>query len=171
MPGPGEEYFNWLCAKVRRNPFPLYYDLLKIMFDAEFVWVIPRDENRAEDGKDLRREFVRTTGLEPGHEVERLGCSVLEMIIAFSERAWFQTDVPAQEWFWKIVQNLELDEHRQVQKEAIPEIESVLYNLVWRQYSYNGHGGMFPMRWPKRDQRTVEIWYQFCDYVDEEQLI
>ena len=171
MAGPGEEYFNWLCAKVQRTPFPVYRGLLQELHAFEFTWVDPRDENRAQDGLELREEFITTTGLEPDSDWKTTGCSVLEMLVALSRRAWFQTSVPAQDWFWMMIRNLQLDEYRHVSASHVPYIRGVLYNLVWREYESNGQGGLFPIRWPKEDQRDVEIWYQLCSYIFEENLI
>lgn len=52
------EYFNWLCAKIRKTPAPMYNDLLQILHRTEFVWVVHGDRNRAEDGIELREDFL-----------------------------------------------------------------------------------------------------------------
>ena len=164
-------YFNWLCAKVRRRDFPLYYNLLKVLYTTEFTWLLPMDENRAEDGKELRLDFVRETGFEPDSEWEAEGCSVLEMLVAFSYRAWFETEIPSREWFWRMIENLSLDELRHMSKADIPMVNVILRKFVQRQYPDNGYGSLFPMMWPKEDQRAVDIWQQFCAYVEEQRLV
>lgn len=168
MPEPIEEtYFNWLCAKVLSVNVPIYLELMRILYRTEFVWVIAGDENRAEDGCELRDDFLRESYLRKDQNWYDQPCSVLEVLIAVAKRASFQTDNPVDYWFWQIVENLGLDEFRQVSNQDVGIIEDILYNFVWRQYDESGHGGMFPMRWPKRDQREVEIWYQFFDYLEE----
>lgn len=167
-----EAYFNWLCAKVLDPHERIYRGLLEILHRTEFVWLIPEDRNRAEDGLELRDDFLRETHLGNGREVfDGVGCSVFEMLVGFSKRASFQTDILTRDWFWQIITNLRLDEYRLVRPYHVPEIEEILYRFVFREYSDAGDGGLFPLRWPKEDQRGVEIWYQFCEYVEEQDLV
>jgi hypothetical protein len=50
-------------------------------------------------------------------------------------------------------------------------IEDILDQFIWRTYDYNCNGGLFPLDDPKDDQRNVEIWYQFANYlVDKDRL-
>lgn len=172
MEEPIEElYFNWLCAKVLDVNVPIYLDLMRILYRTEFVWKIHADSNRYEDGLELRDDFVRVSGFYREDTWYHEPCSVLEMLIAFAQRAHFQTDRPVRDWFWEFIQNLGLDEFRQVSEEDRPIIDDILHDFVWRTYEPNGHGGMFPMRWPKEDQREVEIWHQFFEYLDEQGLL
>lgn len=162
-----ETYFNWLCAKVLSVQVPIYWHLMRILHNTEFVWVVSRDRNRAEEGLELREDFLRELYLDPEEDWANEPCSVLEMLIGFAKRAAFQTERTAKSWFWEFMTNLGLDEYRQVSNADVPIIEDILYTFIWRTYDDNGHGGMFPMRWPKRNQAGVEIWYQFCEYLDE----
>lgn len=167
-------YFNWLCEKVMylRNPTPslTYWKLLKELHNTEFVWMLSGDDNRDEDGLDLRYEFIMEENIPDNPEWRVLGCSLLEMLIAFSRRAEFMTDNKASEWFWIFISNLGLDWMNDASGVTSDEIADILYRLVWRQYNYNGRGGLFPLKNPQHDQRKVEIWYQFCEYlVDQEQ--
>jgi hypothetical protein len=169
-------YFNWLCSKVvnqqNQTPSNSYWTLLKTLHNTEFVWLLSGDDNRAADGLDLRREFL-ILGDIPNNKEWRTnpGCSMLEMFIAFSKRTEFMTDIPAQEWFWEFMENLGLSEFNDASRVTPDEIEDVLQQLIWRTYHLNGQGGMFPIEHPRQDQRHVEIWYQFCEYlVDQERL-
>lgn len=168
------EYFNWLCAKVlpvenRRGN--MYSDLLRILHETEFVWVVPEDKNRAEDGCELRLYFLQQTGWNRDRVWFAQPCSVLEVLIAFADRACFQTDIPLNDWFWEFMTNLDLGEYRQVSRPDEIRIRDILHTFVWRMYDPSGYGGLFPMRWPKQDQRKVEIWYQFCEYLDDRGMI
>ncbi len=164
-------YFDWLCAKVLSVKVPIYFDLIRVLFQTEFIWIIPGDRNREADGKELRVDFLREAYLKKDSEWCDEPCSVLEVLIAFAKRCSFQTDDPAREWFWTFMTNLELDEFRQVADSDIPLIEEILNTFIWRTYDDNGHGGLSPLRWPKEDQRKVEIWYQWCALVDENEMI
>lgn len=165
------EYFNWLCAKVLNPGTRSYRTLMRILYKTEFVWVVPEDGNRAADGVELRTYFLRETVNEPDIFWQREPCSVLEMMISFANRASFQTDTPVRDWFWKFMENLQLDQFRQTNDDDVRMIERTLHTFIWRTYDSKGFGGMFPMRWTQHDQRNIEIWYQFCEYLDHEGLI
>ena len=162
-------YFNWLCAKAvyveRPTPSSTYYKLLRQMQNTEFFWSVPMDDNRAADGLDLRREFLNESRYEASQEWLHLGCSVLEMIIAFTRRAAFVTERSARDWFWQILENLELTDFNDSFFVSEQKVADILDRLIWRTYDYNGQGGMWPLRYPGHDQREVEIWYQFCEYL------
>lgn len=166
-----EAYFNWLCAKVLTVTVPIYWGLMRILHQKEFSWIVTGDKNRAADGVELRDDFFRETHLPMDESWYAQPCSIFEALLAFANRASFQMDEPARDWFWKFMTNLDLDEYRQVYEEDVPIIEDILDTFVWRTYEPSGHGGMFPMRWPQHDQREVEIWYQFCQYVDDQGLL
>ena len=163
-------YFNWLCAKVL-NLKPIheeetFWNLLRKLHKTEFVWTISGDDNRAEDGKELRREFIFQAEIPDNPEWRLvIGCSVLEMLIAFARRAEFQTDESAPLWFWEFLSNLGLDGFSDQKGMEEEYVDLVLEDFIWRTYSPDGEGGMFPIRNPSSDQREVEIWYQFCEYL------
>jgi len=169
MDQPIEElYFNWLCAKVIRFEVPptpslTYWRLLRKLHNTEFVWLISGDDNRASDGVDLRIEFFREFLLDIDQSWLDQGCSLFEMFIAFARRAAFETEISLADWFWKFMENLGLDQVNDASEVTDDEIDIVLTTFIWRTYDENGHGGAFPIAQPRRDQRKVEIWYQFCD--------
>lgn len=165
------EYFNWLCAKVLKTNGNMHVDLLVILHRTPFAWFVPGDRNRAEDGVELKIDFLRETGFPKDETWFHEPCSVLEMLIAFANRAEFQTDISERDWFWVFMTNLNLEQFRRVTNADKLVIEDILNTLIWRTYDTSGHGGMFPMRWPKRDQREVEIWYQFCEWLEDQGLI
>jgi hypothetical protein len=171
VPEPIEfAYFNWLCAKVTDITSRNYTDLLELLHRTEFVWTVQPDQHRASDGIELRNDFLRETGYEAERAWIELPCSVLELLVSFSKRAEFQTDRPARDWFWEILSNLRLEDYRRVSNRDVHVIEDILNTFIWRTYSPNGDGGMFPMRHTQRDQRKIEIWYQFFEYIDEKGL-
>src|SRR5207344_3375944 len=163
-------YFNWLCAKVidTRTTLPsqTYWKLFKQLHTTEFVWLINMDENRANWGKELRREFLIAADAPDNPEWrEILGCSVFEMLIALSRHLDFQTDESYQQWFWEMLANLGLDECNDASNFDPQYVDDILNTFIWRTYEPNGRGGLFPLRkLVKEDQREVEIWYQFFAY-------
>ena len=169
-----EEYFNWLYAKVayEMNPTPSlrFYDLLRILHRTEFVWILSGDDNRAQDGLDIRREFLREAFLPSQTHWMTIGCSVLEMFIAFSRKAEFETDTDARSWFWIFLRNLGLDDLSDAVGFPPERVSEVLEAFIWRTYHRTGRGGLFPLRHPREDQRQVEIWYQFYAYLQENEI-
>lgn len=168
-------YFNWLCARVVdvriKSPSSTYWELLKILHRTEFVWLLSGDDNRAEDGKELRRDFLIQAEIPDDIEWRlTVECSMLEMFIGLSIRAGFTTDTSISEWFWEFMENLGLREFHDGNVEP-RMIQEILEVCIWRLYDENCHGGIFPMKAPPKNQKEVELWYQFCDYlVDQDRL-
>jgi hypothetical protein len=56
-----EDYLRWLGSQIRGeddgHPDRTYDGLLAIMYEKEFVWLIPNDDNRVGDGLALRVDF------------------------------------------------------------------------------------------------------------------
>lgn len=162
-----EMYFEWLCAKtLSQDPHVRnYYGLLEVLYRTEYVWIVPLDENRAEDGLELRDYFLTESRQEKDKTWYESPCSVLEVLLAFANRASFQTDLPVRDWFWKFLTYLGLSDYRRVSDGDIPEILSILNRWMNGEIEYNGRGGILPLTNPKRDQSKIEMWWQFCDYV------
>ena len=143
---------------------------MRQLYVKEFVWLIPNDDNRAEDGKELRYEFINEQGID---EVDQawldLGCSVLEMMIALARRAAFESDDEVVEWFWRFIFNLGLNNHTDIAYKSATEreVDNVLDTVIFRTYDADGLGGLFPLTHPRQDQRKVELWYQLAAYLSE----
>ena len=63
------EYFEWIYDLVceRRYSDPVSYrKLLMYLHQTEFVYTIPKDENRADDGIKLRNRFASVIGYDRG---------------------------------------------------------------------------------------------------------
>lgn len=165
------EYFNWLCAKVLERHGQMYYTLLGVLHTTEFIWVVPLDANRAADGIELREDFLRETFQKSNPLWYEEPCSVLEMLIAFAKRASFQTDIPTRKWFWEMMSNIQLDQFRQVFDQDMPMIQDILAAFMLRNYDFHGYGGLFPITITQNDQREIELWYQFNEYVMADGLV
>ena len=110
-----ERYFHWLLKFIgngfcRKNS---YFELLKYLFNTEFCWSIPMDENRAADGIELRRRFVMECDEdEEASYVYLYGpASVLEVLIALSIKMEYIARgsielSKASQWFWGMIKNL-----------------------------------------------------------------
>lgn len=168
-------YFTWLCDRINVNrglAGKTFFGLLEQLFEKEFVWVVPNDDNRLEDAMDLRHQFVKETRVIVSNNL-LLGVpplSVLEVIIGLSDRLAFLDGGGARDWAWRLIENLALDKQADPltpRKEAY--IEDVLETLIWRTYEPDGIGGFFPLAYPQTNQAKEEIWHQMNAYLAEQE--
>lgn len=169
-----ETYFVWLYSQVGsikiRNRSKTYWNLLRILYRKEFSWAeIERDGNRAQDGKDLRHDFLRETGIEIDNTDGWLDmpCSFLEMLIALSRKMAFEGGGETSDWFWDLLNNLDLLGCTDAQPGEEIITNHILDKVINRDYGENGAGGLFPLKSADEDQRNVEIWYQANKYLLE----
>lgn len=172
-----ERYFVWLYSLVARpdiqDPESTYWSLLKQLYDKQFVWFVSRDDNRTEDGKELRLAFLRHEGLQRSdvdpHWIE-IGCSFLELAIALSGRLQYETDPDSNlaYWFWEVLmENIGLHDYNDAAGFEHCDVDEVLNRVIFRQYEPDGKGGFFPLEHPRQDQRSLELWHQLSAYVIE----
>lgn len=168
-------YLEWLYrhfGSVRnRAPARTFWTLARHLYSREFVWLIANDDNRAQDGKELRDEFASEQGLdELDPNWAQLGCSMLEMLVALSRRAAFESNREASDWFWIFLRNMGLHKITDAVASANDVegiIDEAVERVVFRTYYPNGVGGLFPLHDPHSDQRRVELWYQLSAYLLE----
>lgn len=176
-----EEYFEWLCNKVIDNDSDVKYSkLMSCLFDSTFIPVMSMDENRADDGKNLRYRFGRENDiprgailieLDSGDHNDSDACSMLEMMIALSIRCeeTIMTDEEYGDrtgtWFWNMIVSLGLGTMNDLRFDE-KYVNIVIDRFINRQYKRNGEGGLFTINGIKKDMRKFEIWYQMCWYLD-----
>lgn len=173
-----DEYFEWMCKVVgnyKKRRRSSYKKLLKYLHDKEFIFTLEMDENRAEDGIDLRYRYAYDYRRSGPRVIECLDdgpCSILEMMVALAirceERIMEDPELGdrTSQWFWDMVENLGLasmddnkfDEHN---------VEKIVDRFLNREYEENGEGGLFTVKNCRVDLRTVEIWYQMCWYLED----
>lgn len=172
-----ELYLRWLYSQVSsvrtKTQTRTYWSLFRQLYTKEFVWFIPNDDNRAADGCNLRLEFLEEQELEYG-DVDPswmgLGCSMLELLVGLSRRLSFETGGESRDWFWELLENLDLRQYNDANYDHahhLEVIDNILNRVIFRTYFANGSGGLFPLRHATRDQREVEIWYQLSAYILE----
>ena len=167
-----ERYLNWLYRQVApvrlRTPSRTYWSLFRKLFTTEFVWFIPNDDNRVEDGRDLRYEFFDEERIENADaDWIDLGCSFLEMLLSLSRRLSFEGEGEPRDWFWHLLENLDLAKYNDGRAFEIERVGDILERVTFRTYLPDGKGGLFPLQNTKEDQRKVEIWYQLSAYLLE----
>lgn len=162
-------YLTWLYSQVantrtRTGP-KTYWNLLQQLFRTEFVWFVPNDDNRAEDGRALRAEWTAEEEIEVDREWLSLGCNFLELLIGLARRLDFETDGGVSEWFWQLIENLGLSGFTDAKYFEAEEVTDITHRVMFRSYDRDGNGGLFPLRRASKDQREVEIWYQLSEYL------
>lgn len=168
-----EEYLTWLYSQVGsvklRNRSKSHWSLARQLFKKEFVWFVPNDDNRVEDGRDLRFEFLEANGLTADEGWLSMGCSMLELLIGMARRLSFEVEGEPRVWFWHLIETLDLFQYndREYNAQAEDKIDEALNRVIFRTYEANGRGGLFPLRRPLKDQREVELWYQLSAYLLE----
>lgn len=171
-----EQYLRWLYSQVAsvrlKNPARTYWSLLRHLYSKEYVWLVANDDNRVEDGRDLRSEFRQTHEIQMDQSWMNMGCSMLEMLIGLSRRLNFELehDGGVGYWFWHMMENLKLDQYSDAyyQNTFTKEIvNDILDAVIWRTFDPDGRRGLFPLDHPREDQRDVEVWYQLSAYLLE----
>lgn len=172
-------YRNWLLTSMHMEKHGILTDL---MGDTVFEWSrrLPRDADRAADGRRLRLRFSEESGMPVlGSWLgEGWPCSFLEFLAALSysiaDSILYDPDDPDQpsEIFHELLDNIGLepyDDRRMVHEGMLGYYfaSETMSRVMGRRYDYNGNGGLFPLRRPEMDQRNVEIWYQANAYVIE----
>ena len=158
------EYYEWLVSQIGVPPNKSCYDLFERMHNVEFVWTVPNDDNRVQDGLDLRPEYLNGRK----SQLTLTGVTFLEVLVGVSRRLAFVASGDSRQWAWRLIKNLKLnkmtDPLTESQKDRVDEI---LFSVIWRTYDPSGRGGLFPLKHAAEDQTRIEIWYQLNAYVNE----
>lgn len=167
-------YFDWMVNIVCRDTLSKdisYRRLLSLLHSMEFKYSITMDENRMKDGLSLRYRFGYCEhNMELSNLIEG-PCSVLEMMIALAFRCEEIMDDPRYgdrmpQWFWMMIANLGLNGMYDTnfnKKYVIAQVEHFLNH----EYAPDGKGGLFVVRHSYQDMRTIEIWAQMQEFLNE----
>lgn len=162
------EYFEWLYDMVcgmNGSEVTSFRRLLARLHSTQFVYILPRDRNRAEDGVNLRRRFSAIDA----HLLDG-PCSVLEMMVALAIRCEetimdsTATGNRTEQWFWNMIGNLGLSGMTDANFDR-RYVDECIKRFLNRDYEPDGRGGLFRIRNCDSDLRDVEIWYQLCWYL------
>ena len=168
-----DEYFEWLCELIDIHRFSKsisYRKLLMHLHIIEFTWFIPHDDNRADDGIQLRRRFALSRDDISIQRYLQGPCSVLEMMVALAVRCeeWIMDDASmgnrTGQWFWGMIHNLGLSPMLDSNFDR-EFVDDTIARLLNREYEPDGRGGLFTVRHCTHDLRTVEIWCQLSWYL------
>lgn len=173
-----KDYFNWLCKLIDHGgKVKIYKKTLALLHEQDFIYILPKDGNRFEDGIELRYRYGSEHGIsyqEIADRLDRRACSVFEMMVALAVRMedhiMYDPDKGDRQskWFWVMFENLGLkpmtnskfDEH-------YSDILEIIDRLNYREYEPDGTGGLFITHDPTKNMLDEEIWYQMQQYLNE----
>lgn len=167
-----DKYFEWLLKKIEPEGLENfnYYELCKWLFERPFIWSIRNDANRAADGIALRKDYIQS-GKKISQSLMSRQCSVFEMLVALSVRV--DNDILGDPTvynghilFWVMIENLGLDVYDDpfFDPEAVDEILDI---WLKRRFREDGSGSIFCVKNCVRNQKKIEIWFQMCDFLNE----
>jgi len=173
-----DEYFLWLYAIV--NGQKDYSKLASYFHGIPFRWTIENDSNRLLDGYALREKFLQDSHIRYSDtEKESLlyhSVSFFEVVMVLCDRMEFQLDdleSPSKHhiWFEELLGNIQLDiyvgDFRMTRRDQ-EAIDCIINMVLDRTYDSYGNGSLFPIIRPNHgDVRTVELWYQLENYLEE----
>lgn len=100
---------------------------------------------------------------------------MLELLIGLADRMSFLMSDEKQPdkvgyFFWHLVLNLRLaklkdDIYDELNGDFF--VDEAVQRVLDRSYERDGNGGLFPLKRPSKNQRTVEIWYQMQAWLGE----
>lgn len=169
-----KRYFDWMYNRVMGSRLA-YRKLLLRLNERKFTWLLQMDENRKEDGLDLRYRFGHENGI-PDQDIVNLldisDCSVLEMMTALAIHC--EEDIMDDpeygdrtgKWFWGMIKNMELASMDDAHYDQA-YVDERIDILLRRRYSSDGRGGLFHLKHCTEDLRNVQIWYQMNWYLNE----
>lgn len=171
------DYFKWLKSLVDAEESHSF--LWRKLHSTDFVWVVERDENRAEDGKYLRYLFTVTAYDRIDFDEEEVEqylsgpCSVMEFLVGLAKR--MEDDIMydpeledrTSKWFHEMVDNLGLTKYDDKHYSDV-EVDDIIHRFMSRKYGKNGVGNIF---WVAHFSgplfKNLEIWDQMQAYVLE----
>lgn len=175
-------YFEWLltCLDPDGATEGVAY-VGDLLHNCEFKRRVGNDVNRAEDGANLRKEFMtqfEDADFDPHvtNDLMMKECSWFEMLIALARALDYLYEGGVEGRFIELITNLTLDpmlEHSPRRSKRMREYDQRFVDIATNDvdqnlFKENGHGGLFPLSKKNHlDQRRVEIWDQHAAYFRE----
>lgn len=162
---PMSDYYIWLLDRVGllQETYSTYSRLLRHLFVTDYIYVLKRDEDRAEGGKNLRVVFSNSENIYID-DVKSGNCSVLEMLIALAFHLEDNSRLNHTIWFIEMINNLGLGEFSDTFYDA-NAVDAILNKWMNRLYDHDGQGNIFKITDFHGDMRTMTTWDQMNAYL------
>lgn len=171
------DYFEWMyrlvCGEGGRNLS--FRKLLMRLYDLDYQYTLPMDENRWTDGVQLRYRYGREHNIPDyviASELDTRPCSMLEMMLALSLRCEETIMIDDHfgdrtgQWFWNMISSLGLGGETDRNFRA-SHVDAVVDRFNNRRYSPNGEGGLFRVNDRNINLLNMDIWYQMQAYIND----
>lgn len=165
-----QEYFEYLVNLINPDHAP-YLKLLEQLYSTDYIIVKDDDNNRAEDGKNLRLDWLYEHNRKEDNDIwfaQFKACSVLEMMVALAIRmdenimwnGFNRTSI----WFSDMILSMGLEQYTDYNYD--PESISTIVNaMMYYNIESNGQGGLFISPYNDTDMRDYSLWYQMQIYI------
>ena len=170
-----DRYLDWLELQATGQDRS-YDSLLDFLYTKPYIYTLRMDENRAEDGIELRYIFGSENGIEYEDILSGLDtgrdCSMLEMMVGLARRCENQIMVDMEEgvqpdrWVRVMLTNLGLSSQTNENFDE-EKADYITDRFLAHQYSYHGDGSLFSVCHPRHDMRKTDLWYQAMWYLTE----
>lgn len=158
---------SWVCTDEEKQSYSL---LLSKLHSVDFIWVLDKDSNRADDALSLREMFLDNFATEAMIENSTLACkmpSVLEVLVSLSKRLddiiGYSSSSPAR-WFNYMLFSLGvIDMTNPNYNEG--QVDNIMECFLRRKYTPEGLGGCCYFQC-NQDLTKVDIWYQWMWYLN-----
>lgn len=164
-----------------------YLRLCETLQDIEFLPQTAMDENRCGECMDLRRDFAMKDYKSEGPLVQQgvldlldgifgENGTMLELLTVLAEKMAFEVcdseyEANTRKWFTEMLCNCGVYDHATndcFEKEGNEEIIlDAMNTVIFNKIGWDGEGGLFPLVYPKYDQRKVELVIQMNNYLEE----
>lgn len=176
-----EQYYDWLYKIVCGEWEPRnlsFHRLLMYLFNRDYIPACEMDVCRATDGINLRYRFASENNIPYGKidaVFQGVPCSMLEMMVALAIRIEEHIMEDRSmgnrvgQWFWSMVVSTECGCYgryplQRRTREADPG------QFMDRDYQPNRAGGLFTLTRTSIDMRTIDIWYQLMNWLNENEF-
>lgn len=171
-----DDYLQWIYNRVIVDEIykgRSYRQLFTCLYFMQFRPINPMDENRAQDGINLRYRFADAFGLpypEAAANLDTHPCSILEMMAALAFRCEDQIMEDdsygdrASWWFFKMLDSLGLTDMDDCNFDR-DKVDFVINRFNALEYANDGMGGLFYLPGTNLVMPSIDIWYQMMAYL------
>ena len=158
-----------------------YLKLCEKLQATEFVPILDMDENRCFECRNLRKDFAEGLDESVSDILDDLlseNGTMMELLTVLAEKMAYdladsEFECGTGKWFKELLENCGLIEIcNEVYARSGPDgtddyVNDILETINTRSFGWDGEGSLFPLRWPKEDQRKIELIIQMNNYIEE----